>query len=85
MTEDIGTARWFGTSWGAPCCIPGAQVETPTGACERCLVPFKPGDRGMGCPDGMTGLYAWWHLPCWLETVVGPELRDEAMKGITPG
>lgn len=70
--EDIGTARWFGESWGAPCCIPDAHVDTPAGeGCQQCGADIEPGDQGTGCPLWGTDTYVWWHLSCWLHSVVG--------------
>lgn len=77
--EDIGTVRWFGESWGAPVCDPRAHVETPMD--ETCAwgsgAPIKPGDQGVGVPDGSTGLYVWYHLDCWMR-VIGVEVTREA-------
>lgn len=34
--------KWFGASWGAPCCVPEDHVPTPVGlACERCDRPIE--------------------------------------------
>jgi hypothetical protein len=59
---------WFGESWGAPCCDPDEQVETPVGAgCAFCAEPIADGDRGfVGPGDALPS-----HLECTLRCVLG--------------
>jgi len=39
--------KWFGESWGAPCCETSEHVATPIDApCLRCEVPIADGDQG---------------------------------------
>lgn len=42
--------KWFGESWGAPCCDPNGHVATPTAPCAHCDLPFTPTDRGLVLP-----------------------------------
>jgi hypothetical protein len=40
--------RWFGETWGAPCCHPDEHIETPVGIrCAHCSRPFVAGDQGV--------------------------------------
>lgn len=42
------TERWFGASWGAPCCEAEAHAPTPVGRpCMRCKEPIREGDQGL--------------------------------------
>lgn len=79
MTEDIGTVRWFGESWGAPVCDPRAHVETPVD--RRCfghdhLHPagrselIEEGDQGVMIPyQAFKPTSIAYHLDCWLHEV----------------
>ena len=72
MSEDIGTVRWFGESWGAPVCDPRSHVETPEGSlCPQCKEVVVQGQQGVGVPYMASETYLWWHLDCWLQEVVG--------------
>jgi hypothetical protein len=69
--DDIGTARWFGQTWGAPVCDPRAHVEAPVGEpCLRCHRPIEAGDQGVTIPYGTVP--APWHLDCWLREIGAP-------------
>jgi hypothetical protein len=44
---------WFGESWDAPMCEPGAHAPTPVGVlCMSCEEPIEEGDRGVMMPQG---------------------------------
>lgn len=81
-TEDLGTTRWFGESWGAPVCDPRTHIETPVGlGCighdhmhpEGTRSPFiEPGDQGITMPlvsrtDRVERVA--YHLDCWLHEI----------------
>lgn len=69
-SEDIGTVRWFGTTWKAPICDPRAHVETPVGLrCARCEERIASGDRGLTVPVHPPGPRLAWHLKCWLREI----------------
>lgn len=81
MTDDLGTVRWFGESWGAPVCDPRAHVETPVGMdCAghdhmhkaRSGV-VEPGDQGVTLPFYSTAgvITIAYHLECWLHAIGG--------------
>lgn len=41
-------AQWFGESWGAPVCDPGARVDTPVGEpCVMCGRAIEAASRGL--------------------------------------
>lgn len=79
MSEDIGTVRWFGESWGAPACDPRAEVPVPVGmACaghEHChehrSATIEPGDQGITLPGYLGGTLQTvaYHLDCWLHEI----------------
>ena len=58
-------------------CIPAAHVPTPVGAlCGYCGLYVSEDEQGIGVPDGMTGVYGWWHLDCWMRTIAGQVERE---------
>ena len=67
--ETVGTVRWFGKSWGADACEPGAWIPTPEDeCCMSCDLPIRPSDQGIRIP-GVSTLYAlaYYHIGCWLD------------------
>ena len=83
MTEDLGTTRWFGESWGAPVCEPELHVDTPVGmVCighdhlhSHRSAFIVAGDQGvtipiLGDPAGHRVVY---HLGCWLHEIGAPQ------------
>jgi hypothetical protein len=79
VTDDLGTVRWFGESWGAPICDPRTHVPTPVGAVcsghdhlhEDRPATIEPGARGVTIPylGGSAGERVVYHLTCWLHEV----------------
>ncbi len=74
--------KWFGESWGAPCCESDGRVEAPVGdLCVKCELPIMDGDRGFLIPfvDRQEGEpYVTdepWHFGCFMESVLGPVFR----------
>lgn len=71
--------KWFGKSWGAPCCDPEDHVPTPVReTCLHCLELILVGDQGITAPlvlgpDRVVMSAA--HLDCFLKRVLphGPE------------
>lgn len=66
--------KWFGESWGAPCCDPEDHVETPDGeACPGCIRSIRPGDCGFVLAavleDGFVDSIAW-HRTCFIKTLI---------------
>lgn len=79
--DDIGTSRWFGESWGAPVCIPAAQVGVWVVAgqrCQGCGVTITDDNQGIGVPMAPEGGYGWWHLECFLRAIAG-DVADEVL------
>jgi hypothetical protein len=79
VTDDLGTFRWFGESWGAPACDPRAEVPVPVGRpCEghehmhadRSGL-IEPGDQGITLPGYICDRLeiVAYHLDCWLHEV----------------
>lgn len=66
--------RWFGPSWGAPCCDPERHIDTPIGeACAWCDEPIGADDSGVTLgPLASPTDTDHHHLNCWLRQVVGP-------------
>lgn len=71
--------KWFGKSWGAPCCDPEDHTETPVGRrCLLCDEHIRAGDQGLltGCFRAATGFSIEpIHLDCYLKKIRphGPE------------
>lgn len=65
--------KWFGESWGAPCCTPEEHIETPDGeACPGCQRSIRMGDQGVELPYlGTDKTWDWldYHLDCFLEEI----------------
>lgn len=71
--------KWFGDSWGAPCCEEDEHVPTPVGdSCVRCKEMIRVGDQGIVSPlvllDGKLDVIVH-HLDCYLKGIAphGPE------------
>jgi hypothetical protein len=77
-SDDLGTVRWFGESWGAPVCHPATKVYTPvTEPCEACDVMITEDDQGVTIPFvGSVGSWVRhaYHLQCFLAEVSGVRL-----------
>lgn len=61
--------KWFGESWGAPCCRPEDRGETPAGTpCRACKRRIDADDQGFLIPNVRGGALAVdaWHLDCML-------------------
>jgi hypothetical protein len=85
MSDDLGTVRWFGESWGAPMCEEATHIYTPVGmVCEghNHMHPFggrspfiEEGDQGITLPyipsEGAVQRIAY-HLDCWLHEIGVP-------------
>lgn len=73
--DDLGTVRWFGTSWGAPVCDPRTHVTlTIRRHCVMCGESIRALDRGVTIPRGdQPGERSYYHLACWMETILGPD------------
>lgn len=71
MDEEIGSTRWFGPSWGAPVCKPGAQVFLPANtSCAGCLGEIGVEESGIRLPHlGAYREFSYYHLDCFLEVV----------------
>ncbi len=71
--------RWFGKSWGAPCCAEDEHAPTPIGEpCARCREPVLLGHQGLIVPAFSLekGPHAIaYHLDCYLQSVLrhGPD------------
>lgn len=85
------TEKWFGDSWGAPCCEVEAHAPPPVGRpCMRCREPIKLGDQGLLHPhiamvgDVYTGSIEPTHLDCFLRSIRphGPECPH--CRGVEP-
>lgn len=78
MSEDLGTVRWFGESWGAPVCDPRTHIETPVGmVCighphlhneQNRYAGILSEDQGITMP-GPDGERVAFHLDCWLHEI----------------
>lgn len=82
LSDEIGTTRWFGPSWGAPVCDPRAHIPTPVGfSCGGCDHEIIDGDNGVVYPywDGHSVTPMAWHRECNLRQVLGcsAHLRGE--------
>lgn len=96
MTEDIGTVRWFGESWGAPICDPRAHIPTPVDwACaghdhlhDRAHPGMiRAGDQGVTIPSwpGPPTVIAY-HLRCWLHEIGADRLMPGKVRDVgAPG
>ena len=80
--------RWFGDSWGAPCCEEDEHVPTPVGeSCARCREMNRMGDQGIVSPlvlvGGKLDVIAH-HLDCYLKGILphGPECPH--CRGVEP-
>ncbi len=71
--------KWFGESWGAPCCEEDEHVPTPVGElCARCKEMICAGEQGV--VSGLVLLSGEmttiaYHLDCYLRGILphGPE------------
>lgn len=64
--------KWFGKSWGAPCCEPEDHTDTPVGRhCFRCDELILVGDQGVSTPlvhkDSVITTHE--HLECFLRRI----------------
>ena len=75
--------KWFGESWGAPCCEAGQHVDTPTGeVCIECQRPIVDGDQGVILPyvshrTPKGNIEVAYHIDCFLPLVVGPRANSK--------
>ena len=71
--------KWFGASWGAPCCEAADHAPTPIREmCLWCDEMIKFGDQGLIMPSvGRDGLCQTrgMHLDCYLKRVL-PHTRE---------
>jgi hypothetical protein len=62
--------HWFGTSWGAPVCVPDTHVQTPVGQpCGFCEAKIKEEDRGLIIPDWELKKPITYHLSCFMSAI----------------
>jgi hypothetical protein len=66
--------KWFGESWGAPCCDPEEQVPVPDGeVCPRCMHSIRPDDQGIEMAylleDGDVDTLSW-HRRCLMDAII---------------
>jgi hypothetical protein len=71
--------KWFGKSWGAPCCEEDEHLPTPVGQpCLKCGKAIAAGDQGVLMPmvwmDKRATVEAQ-HLDCFLKSILphGPD------------
>lgn len=84
--------KWFGKSWGAPCCDPNDHVPTPIGRpCMHCREPMVEGSQGLirAVVHEVRGGKVHWtaepsHVDCFLRTIRphGPECPH--CRGLAP-
>ena len=69
MSDERGTVRWFGPSWGAPINDPRTHIETPLLIqCIGCDGWFHEGDQGIttaATPSIAPIGYVGYHLDCF--------------------
>jgi hypothetical protein len=83
-TDELGTVRWFGRSWGAPVCDPRTHVSAPAGTvCARCDAEIDEDDQGVTMPAiEMVGSEyrsrtVGYHLDCYLGSIgIGPRAHE---------
>ena len=78
MSDELGTLRWFGATWGAPVNDPRAEIPVPLGEdCLRCHFLFDSADRGLAVAAS-TEISAsgqvFYHLECWLDELGVPHV-----------
>lgn len=84
MSDDVGTVRWFGASWGAPICDPRTKIEVPIDRlCLNCGGGFFEHSRGVSTAASFSISEegrVYYHLGCFLRNL-GIDTVEEVVDG----